>query len=40
MHIEQFPKDVQDFIYDLCARAMERANKAKEETSEEVEVGS
>ncbi len=25
MHIEQFPKDVQDFIHELCAKAILRA---------------
>jgi hypothetical protein len=28
MHIDQFPKEVQNFIYELCAKAMIRlANK-------------
>jgi hypothetical protein len=40
MHIEQFPQDVQDFIYDLCVKAMERAKQAAVETSEEVQAGS
>lgn len=25
MHISQFPQDVQDFIHELCARAILRA---------------
>ncbi|MDH6373581.1 hypothetical protein M2444_005413 [Paenibacillus sp. PastF-3] len=40
MHIEQFPPDVQEFIYDLCAKALERAAKLIPIVSEEVEVGS
>lgn len=27
MHINQFPQDVQDFIHELCARAILRAIK-------------
>ncbi|MEE4561610.1 hypothetical protein [Paenibacillus polymyxa] len=25
MHLNQFPQDVQDFIYELCAKAILRA---------------
>jgi hypothetical protein len=40
MHIDQFPPDVQEFIYDLCAKALERAAKLIPIVSEEVEAGS
>ncbi|WP_256989827.1 hypothetical protein [Paenibacillus sp. VTT E-133280] len=40
MHIDQFPPDVQEFIYDLCAKALERAAKLIPIVSEEVEEDS